>query len=296
MTQADRTGLEQAGREQALTDRVVASFSGAQSPRLAEVLGALVRHVHDFAREVRLTEDEWQRGIEFLTATGHRTDERRQEFILLSDVVGLSMQVITINNPAHASATESTVFGPFFLADSPEIGIGGDAAQGAHGTPCWVQGTVRDHDGAPVAGARIEVWECDETGRYDVQHGDGRVSGRAHLFTDENGFYSFWAVKPVPYPIPTDGPVGMLLSCSGRSPMRAAHLHFMVSAAGLRTLVTHVFVAGDVHLADDSVFGVRDSLIRDFVDQPAGRPTPDGRDLDEAWTRTEFDVVLAPES
>jgi protocatechuate 3,4-dioxygenase beta subunit len=206
------------------------------------------------------------------------------------------MQVIMINNPAHAPATESTGFGPFFLADSPAIGIGGDAAQGAQGTPCWVQGTVRDHSGTPVASARIEVWECDETGLYDVQHGDGRVSGRAHLFTDEDGFYSFWAVKPVPYPIPSDGPVGTLLSCAGRSPMRAAHLHFMVSAPGLRTLVTHVFVAGDAHLPDDAVFGVRDSLIRDFVDQPAGRPTPDGRDLDEAWTRTEFDVVLAPES
>ncbi|MCP2265087.1 intradiol ring-cleavage dioxygenase [Promicromonospora thailandica] len=291
---ADAVTPEQAAREQELVERVVASFEGAQDARLRTVLQSLTRHLHAFLREVRLTEDEWNRAIGFLTATGHLTDDKRQEFILLSDVLGASMQTIAMNNVASGNATEATVFGPFFVDDAPRIENGGDIAGGATGQPCWVEGTVTDTSGRPVPGARIEVWEADEDGFYDVQYGDDRTAGRAHLFTDDDGGYRFWAVTPTPYPIPHDGPVGALLAASGRSPMRAAHLHFMVSAPGLRTLVTHIFVRGDELLASDSVFGVKDSLVMDFEEQAAGTPTPDGRAVAGTWSRTRFDVVLAP--
>jgi hydroxyquinol 1,2-dioxygenase len=286
---------EQRERESQLVDRVVASFDGTPDPRLKELMQALTRHLHAFLREVRLTEEEWQRAIEFLTAVGHITDERRQEFILLSDVLGASMQTITINNQAYENSSEATVFGPFFVQGSPEAGLGGDIAAGASGEPCWVEGTVTDTDGKSVPHALIEVWEADEDGFYDVQYEDNRVAARGHLYSDASGHYRFWGITPVPYPIPHDGPVGQLLAAVDRSPMRAAHLHFMVTAEGFRTLVTHIFVRGDELLDRDSVFGVKDSLVLDFQPQPAGTPTPDGRDLtDRAWSRTRFDIVLAP--
>jgi hydroxyquinol 1,2-dioxygenase len=286
---------EQQEREQRLTDEVVASFDHAPDPRLREVLQALTRHLHAFLREVRLTEDEWRAAIGFLTDTGHITDDRRQEFILLSDVLGVSMQTIAINNEAYANATEATVFGPFFVEGSPEIPPGGDIAGGGAGEPCWVEGTVTDTDGNPVPGALVEVWEADEDGFYDVQYDDDRTAARGHLHTDDDGGYRFWALTPTPYPIPHDGPVGRLLAAAGRSPMRASHLHFLVRAEGRRTLVTHIFVRGDSYLTRDSVFGVKDSLVKDFVRQQAGTPTPDGRDVgDRTWSRVRFDIVLAP--
>ncbi|MFC4068585.1 intradiol ring-cleavage dioxygenase [Actinoplanes subglobosus] len=288
---------EQDDRERQLTDRVVASFDDTPDPRLKEVMQALTRHLHAFVREVRLTESEWQRAIAFLTATGHATDDRRQEFILLSDVLGASMQTVTVNNRADADATEATVFGPFFVEGSPRIEHGGDISFGASGRPCWVEGTVTGTGGQPVAGARIEVWEADDDGFYDVQYGDDRTAARGHLFSDDDGRYRFWAIEPTPYPIPHDGPVGELLRATGRSPMRASHLHFMVEAPGWRTLVTHIFVRGDALLGSDSVFGVRDSLVKDFEPQAPGTATPDGRDLSgQAWSRVRFDIVLAPGS
>ena len=290
------TGADgQEEREAELTELVVASFGGAGDARLRQLMQALTRHLHAFLREVRLTEEEWRRAIAFLTETGHITDGKRQEFILLSDVLGASMQVITINNAAHANATEATVFGPFFVEGSPPIPPGGDICGGAAGEPCWVEGTVTGTDGAPVAGARIEVWQADSDGFYDVQYGDDRTAARGHLFTDEEGRYRFWALTPTPYPIPHDGPVGRLLAAAGRSPMRASHLHFMVSAAGRRTLVTHIFPRGDEFLGSDAVFGVRNSLVTGFERQPAGTAPPDGRDLGgRAWSRARFDIVLAP--
>ncbi|MGZ4612243.1 MAG: dioxygenase family protein [Kineosporiaceae bacterium] len=286
---------EQRDRESRLVERVVAAFDDTAVPRLKELMQALTRHLHAFLREVRLTEDEWRRAVEFLTAVGHITDDRRQEFILLSDVLGASMQVITINNEAYENATEATVVGPFFVEGSPQVQLGGDVAAAAAGQPCWVEGRVTDTDGHPVPRARIEVWEADEDGFYDVQYGDDRIAARGHLYTDDDGRYRFWAVTPTPYPIPHDGPVGALLASVGRSPMRASHLHFMVRAPGLRTLVTHIFVSGDELLERDSVFGVRDSLVMDFEPQPPGTPTPDGRDLGARdWSRVTFDVILAP--
>jgi hydroxyquinol 1,2-dioxygenase len=284
---------EQERREQRVVDDVLASFEGAESVRLKQIMQSLTRHLHDFVREVRLTQDEWQSGIDFLTAAGRITDERRQEFILLSDVLGLSMQTIAVNNEAAGDATEATVVGPFFIEDSPEIPLGGDLAFGASGEPCWVEGVVLDQAGTPVPGARIEVWEADEDGFYDVQYGDKRVAGRGHLFADEAGHYRFWAVTPTPYPIPSDGPVGAMLEAVGRSPMRASHLHFKVSAPARHTLVTHIFVDSCQYLGQDSVFGVKDSLIREFAVQNPDTPTPDGRDLGGgSWTRVRFDIVL----
>jgi hydroxyquinol 1,2-dioxygenase len=287
---------EQRRREEDLVERVVRSFDACEDPRLRFVMQALSRHLHAFLREVRLTEEEWARAIGFLTDTGHISDDRRQEFILLSDVLGASMQTIAIGNEAYADATEATVFGPFFVEGSPEVPIGGDIARGAAGEPCWVEGVVMDTEGSPVAGARVEVWEADDDGFYDVQYGDGRSAARGHLVTDDEGRYAFWAVTPTPYPIPHDGPVGAMLQAVGRSPMRTAHLHFMVTAPGLRRLVTHIFVAGDELLDTDAVFGVKQSLVKVFDRHDPGTPTPDGRPLEaRSWSSVRFDIVLAPE-
>jgi hydroxyquinol 1,2-dioxygenase len=287
---------EQARREQHVTDLVLASFAGAASPRFRELMESLVRHAHAFVRQTRLTEEEWAQGVEFLTRCGQITDERRQEFILLSDVLGLSMLTIGVNNPPAGEATEATVFGPFFVAGAPHVPLGGDVAAGAPGRPCWVSGTVRGTDGSPVAGARLEVWEADEAGFYDVQYGDDRTAGRGHLFSDADGGYRFWAVTPTPYPIPADGPVGDLLTAAGRGPMRAPHLHFMVTAPGFRRLVTHIFVRGGDYQDSDAVFGVKESLLVDFVEHPAGAPAPDGTHPDRPWTSAAFDIVLAAET
>jgi maleylacetate reductase len=283
----------QAAGEKAVTAEVLATFSGAAAPRYREVMQSLVRHLHAFARDVRLTESEWEQGIDFLTRAGHITDDRRQEFILLSDVLGLSMLTVAINAPASAGATESTVVGPFFTEDSPEVTLGGDIAGEAKGRPCYVSGTVRGTGGEPVPGARIEVWESDEDGFYDVQYPDGRTGGRGWLRSAPDGEYRFWSVRPAPYPIPDDGPVGDLLTAAGRGPMRPAHLHFKVEAPGYRTLITHIFVAGDPYLDRDAVFGVKESLITDFAEHPPGTG-PDGRRLDGPWTSVAFDIVLAP--
>ncbi|AXY51391.1 dioxygenase [Rhodococcus ruber] len=286
---------EQARREQDLVDRVVASFDDTESPRLRQLMQALVRHLHAYVREVRLTEQEWSTAVAFLTECGHVTDDKRQEFVLLSDVLGVSMQTIAVGNETVGDATAATVFGPFFVDGSPRIESGGDLTFGAKGQPCRVQGTVRDLTGRPVPGARIEVWEADEDGLYDVQYRDDRVAARAHLFTGDDGRYSFWGLTPSPYPIPHDGPVGRLLEAAGRSPIRASHLHFMVSAPGLRTLVTHIFVDGCDYLDRDSVFGVEDSLVKDFVQHSAQEPPPDGHDVaGRSWTSVDFDIVLAP--
>ncbi|WP_034287224.1 dioxygenase [Amycolatopsis benzoatilytica] len=286
---------QQQAVEDALVARVVASFDHTADPRLRKVMQSLARHLHAFIRDVRLTEAEWNSAIAFLTECGNITDDKRQEFILLSDVLGASMQTVAVNNQAYANATEATVFGPFFVDDAPRVPLGGDIAGGAPGEPCWFEGTVTDTAGNPIAGARIEVWEADEAGLYDVQYPDGRIAGRAHLYTDRNGTYKFWGLTPTPYPIPHDGPVGRLLTATGRSPMRASHLHFMVTAENLRTLITHIFVAGDELLANDSVFGVKDSLVKQFAPQPSGTPAPDARPLGErTWSRVRFDIVLAP--
>lgn len=285
---------QQQAVEQTLVDTVVASFDHCEDPRLRQVMVSLTTHLHAFVRDVRLTEPEWNRAIEFLTAAGHITDDVRQEFVLLSDVLGASMQTVNINHQAYENATESTVFGPFFVEDSPAIELGEDMSFGAPGEPCWVEGSVRDTDGTPLACARIEVWEADEDGLYDVQYDADKRAARAHLFSAADGSFRFWGLTPTPYPIPNDGPVGKMLDAVGRSPLRASHLHFMVTHDDAHTLVTHIFPEGDPIGYGDSVFGVKESLIKHFEQQPVGALTPDGRVVDGTWSRVRFDIVLVP--
>ncbi|MEU3460714.1 dioxygenase [Streptomyces sp. NPDC006733] len=284
-----------ADREQAVTDEVLASFDRTADPRLREVMQSLVHHLHSFAREVRLTEAEWERAIAFLTRAGHLTDDRRQEFILLSDVLGLSMLAVAINETRAPGATEATVFGPFFVDGAPEIPLGGDLAHGAAGTPCHVSGQVRSADGSPLPDVRLDVWGADEDGFYDVQYPGDRSAGRGWLRTGPDGTYRFWTVLPTPYPIPHDGPVGDLLAAAGRGPMRPAHLHFKATAPGHRPLITHVFVAGDPYLGCDAVFGVKDSLVV-AVDHHTAGTAPDGSHAQGAWTSMAFDLVLVPDA
>jgi protocatechuate 3,4-dioxygenase beta subunit len=280
-------------KEQAVTDEVIASFADTKDQRLKEIVESLTRHLHGFAREVRLTQEEWDAGIGFLTRVGHITDDRRQEFILLSDVLGLSMLTVGINAPESGEATESTVFGPFFVEGAPEIELGGDISLGAKGNPCWVTGRVRAVDGTPIGGAHIEVWEADEDGFYDVQYAGDVTAARGWLTADSEGGYRFWSVLPSAYGIPDDGPVGDLLAATSRGHMRPAHLHFKVDAPGYRTLITHIFVAGDEHLGHDAVFGVKESLIAEFPEHAPGT-APDGRVLDGPWNSVEFEIVLQP--
>jgi hydroxyquinol 1,2-dioxygenase len=280
--------------DEALTAAVLESFEHSSSPRFKQIAESLVRHLHAFVAEIEPTEAEWAAAIDFLTRTGQISDDRRQEFILLSDVLGVSMLVIGINHRVPDGATESTVFGPFFVAGAPEVENGGDIAAGAPGIPCLMSGSVRSVDGTPLPGAVIDVWQADEAGFYDVQYaGLEQARGRAKLRAREDGSFSFWSVLPTAYPIPNDGPVGELLTAAGRGPMRPAHVHFMVSAPGHATLITHVFVAGDEHLDSDAVFGVKASLIAPFERHEAGT-APDGRTLQEPYYAMEYDLVLAP--
>jgi hydroxyquinol 1,2-dioxygenase len=256
-------------------------------------MSALVRHLHAFAREVDLTEDEYFTAIDFLTRTGQISTGTRQEFVLLADVLGLSMLTVGLGNRKPPEATQSTVFGPFFVEGSPEVQLGGDISNGAPGQPCLVSGRVLSTKGEPIAQALVETWQADEDGFYDVQKELDGPQNRAHLTTDADGNYRFWAVKPVAYPIPDDGPVGELLRAGGRGPMRPAHIHFMVTAPGYSRLITHVFAAGDEYLDTDAVFGVKQSLIADFTEHPAGTEAPDSSTPDQPYYTVDYDLVLA---
>mgnify|MGYP001409813482 CR=1 FL=1 len=256
--------------EDALTAAVVARMQNAPDARVREVMSALVRHLHGFAREVRLTESEWEAAIGFLTETGQACDATRQEFILLSDTLGLSMQVDAINNQRDAGETPSTVLGPFYVAGAPELEMGSDIAGSvAGGAPTTVSGRVLDRDGRPIPGALLDVWQTAPNGLYDVQDPDQpEFSLRGRFRTGADGAYSFRTVRPVSYPVPTDGPVGRLLQALGRHPYRPAHLHFIVSAPDCERLTTHIFIAGDPYLESDAVFGVKDALIVDLASGP----------------------------
>src|SRR5438552_5928 len=262
--------------EHTITDAVVARLVDTPDPRTRYIMTSLVRHLHAFAREVRLTEAEWMRGIQFLTATGQMCDDKRQEFILLSDTLGLSMLTVAMNNDKPPGCTEPTVFGPFHVEGAPHYEHGDDVANGAKGEPCLVRCSVNGLKGEPVAGATVEVWQADADGHYDVQlPGLAEPQGRGVLRSDAEGRFHFRTVVAEAYPIPTDGPVGEMLRATGRHPWRPAHLHFMISAPGYERLVTHVFRKGDPYLDSDAVFGVRESLVGDWRVQPDGSHTLD---------------------
>jgi catechol 1,2-dioxygenase len=255
--------------EDALTGEVVSRLEATPDPRLREVMTALVRHLHAFAKEVRLTEEEWFAGVRFLTATGQISDDVRQEFILLSDTLGLSSLVDLINHSDEASsATEPTILGPFYVPGSPTREFGASMVEyDDGGEPALLRGTVRDEDGVPVAGASLDVWQNAATGFYAVQQPEvqGATNLRGIYRSDDQGRYEIRTVRPVPYSIPDDGPVGRLLADTGRHPWRAAHIHAKVTAPGFTPLTTHLFDRESDYLDSDAVFGVKDSLIKDFV-------------------------------
>jgi hydroxyquinol 1,2-dioxygenase len=278
--------------ENTLTEIVLARHAGAENLRLKQVMTSLVQHLHAFAREVSLTEDEWFAGIRFLTEIGHITDDKRQEFILLSDTLGLSMLVTAMNNRKPYGCTESTVLGPFFVDGAPEFRNGDDMANGAKGEPCFVSGRVTALDGSPIPGAAIEVWQADSDGFYDVQYqGETAAQARGKLRSLPDGSFHFRSITAESYPIPYDGPVGRMLSALGRHPWRPAHLHFMIEAPGYDRLITHVFRSGDQYLDSDAVFGVRSSLIADWKRCEAG-VAPDGTKMDLPFSTLDFTFVL----
>ena len=280
-----------------LTADVLASFTGCDDPRLREIMQALVRHLHGFVLEVGLTPQEWEGAIQTLTRTGHITDERRQEFILWSDSLGVSMLVDAIENTVPAGATESTVQGPFYVPGSPLREYGADIAQEPDaGVPALVHGRVLDLDGQPIAGAEVDVWQNGADQLYAVQRPEAEEDHlRGRFLTREDGSYSFVAVRPTPYPIPYDGPVGKMLDLTGRHPWRPAHVHMIIRADGYRTLTTHVFDVESQYLDSDAVFAVKPSLTREFVTHaPHDRDTPAG--VTTEWVSVQNDLVLAPQT
>ena len=280
-----------------LTEAVLARLAPSAAPRFKQVMTSLVQHLHSFVREVELTEEEWFEGIRFLTAAGQKSDDKRQEFILLSDVLGVSMLVDAINHRAPQGATESTVLGPFFVEGAPVYENGTDLTRDLElaGEPTWVTGRVRSVDGKPIAGAMVDVWQARPDSLYDVQDADAGLELRGRFRSDAEGRFWYRTYKPVSYPVPTDGPVGRLLDAMGRHPMRPAHIHFIIAAPGYEQLVTHLFAAGDEYLDSDAVFGVKESLVARFehVDSAVeakrlGMPSP--------FLRLDFDFRLAPAS
>lgn len=277
----------------AITAQAVASFEDCADPRLRELMQAFVSHLHAFATEVALTEDEWRALIDTLTATGRITDERRQEFILWSDALGLSMLVDALARPPDG-ATESTVIGPFYRPGAPLRAYGESMAEEPAGTPAWVHGRVLSNAGEPIAGAELDVWQNGSDRLYAVQRPEAPEDHlRGRYRTRDDGSFAFVAVRPVAYPIPDDGPVGRMLAATGRHPWRPAHLHIIVRAEGFRTVATHIFDSASEYLDSDAVFAVKRSLVRQFVERSADDPErPSG--FGGPWTSLELDLVLAP--
>ena len=278
-----------------ITTAVVASFEGCTDGRVRELMQALVRHLHAFATEVGLSQDEWEAAISILTATGHITDDRRQEFILWSDALGMSMLVDALAHALPAGATESTVLGPFYVPGSPVRDYGANIAEEAAGVPAWVYGRVLDIGGAPVVGAELDVWQNGDNRLYAVQDPEAPEDHlRGRFFSRQDGSYAFLAVRPVPYTIPHDGPVGNMLGATGRHPWRPAHIHLIVRAPGYRTLTTHIFDEASEFLDSDAVFAVKPSLLRRFVPGAADDPDRPAGTSGE-WVSLENDLVLVPE-
>ncbi|MBN6041163.1 dioxygenase [Amycolatopsis sp. 195334CR] len=280
--------------EDNLTELAGQRWASAHDPRLAELITALVRHLHEFAREVRLTEDEWAAAMDWLAATGRMSDEKRQEFILASDVLGLSTLVVQLNNRFTAKATPATVLGPFHIDGSPPAEFGFDMAAGLDGTPLFITGTVTDTGGTPLPGAVLDVWQADTDGYYESQLPEvDEARLRAKYRAREDGTYCVRTIAPKGYSIPMDGPVGDLLSRTGISHFRPAHVHFMLDEPGHRKLITHLFQEGADYLDTDVVFGTKDALVVPFTERPAG-PSPDGGHLDRPFLHATFDFVLEP--
>jgi len=266
--------------EKKLTGEVLYRIRNTKNPRLKQVMTSFIKHMHAFVREVKPTQEEWFKGVQFLTETGHWSTGKRQEYILMSDTLGVSMLVDALNYKASAGSTESTVLGPFHREQAPELPLGATISKNASdGEPCLVSGTVRDAKGKPVAGAKLDIWQGGADGLYDSQKGDA-MNLRGVFRSDAGGRFHFRCVTPSFYPVPNDGPVGRMLVATGRHPMRPPHLHFWITANGYKPLITHLFVKGGKYLDSDAVFGVKPQLIVDF------RKGKDG------MARASYDFVL----
>ena len=277
-----------------ITETFTGYFGDDTDPRVKEVLSSLAHHIHEFVRETNLTHDEWRKGLEFLEWAGKITTPERNEFVLLSDVLGMSSLVDMMHSTPES--TSSSVLGPFHVSNPPPLEIGGDMKRDFEGEVVVVEGRVKDMSGNPIAGAELDIWQTAPNGMYSSQDPEQDIhSFHALMTTDANGRYAFTSVRPVSYTVPDDGPVGEILRAAGRHPWRPSHLHFVVKAAGHRDLVTEVFAADDPYLDEDTVFGVREDLVMTYVPQPAGS-FPDGYALSgqvaDSYARVDFDFVL----
>lgn len=280
-----------------ITETFTSYFGDRTDPRFREVLVCLARHLHDFTKEVNLTHDEWRKALEFFVWAGNITTDERNEFVLLSDVMGLSSLVDMINSDPRG--TSSSVLGPFHISGAPPLAVGGDMKRDFEGEVVLWEGFVRNADGGPVAGAEVDIWQTAPNGMYSSQDPDqDTYSFHGIITTGADGRYALTTVRPVSYTVPSDGPVGAILNAAGRHPWRPSHLHFIVKADGYRTLVTEVFPDDDPYLDEDTVFGVRDDLVTSYKPQAAGT-FPDGFELsgkvEGAYSRVDFDFRLVAE-
>ncbi|HTV77295.1 MAG TPA: intradiol ring-cleavage dioxygenase [Steroidobacteraceae bacterium] len=280
--------------EKSITQAVIDRLSECDDPRFKRVMTSLVTHLHDFVRDVQLTEAEWLTAIEFLTDVGQTCTPKRQEFILLSDTLGVSVLVITLNHPADGGSAESTVLGPFYWEGAPELPRGSNLAEGVKGEPTFYSGRVLSADGRPLANALLDIWSGDGDGDYDMQiPGETGMKARGKIRTDAEGRYWFRSIRPTFYPVPTDGPVGRMLRKMGRHPNRPGHIHMIVSAEGHRPVTTHLFVANSQYLDSDAVFGMKESLVAQFDRHPPG-PAPGGVRMDVPYYTVNYDFRLRP--
>jgi hydroxyquinol 1,2-dioxygenase len=284
--------------EQNLTDIAIDRWSNIPDPRLRKVMTAAVKHLHAFVREIEPTPEEWYTAIDFLTRTGQLCSGKRQEFILMSDVLGVSMLVDAVNHRLDNGATPTTVEGPFHIPHAPEITNGGNMAEGAPGIPCFISGTVRDLEGRPVAGALLDLWQTDGEGLYEVQRDMADAKRdvneawmRGIFHTQADGSYLIRTVAPIGYTIPMDGTIGELMNRTKISHMRPAHIHFCIEAPGYHRVVTHLFQRGDQYIETDVVYGVKEPLIVDFNKKPPGK-APTGEALKEPFYEVHYDFVL----
>jgi catechol 1,2-dioxygenase len=296
LVKAAPPGERRATTEDDITAEVLRRLEGTPDPRLRRIMTSLVRHLHAFVKDVELTEAEWLQGIQFLTETGHMCSDIRQEFILLSDTLGVSMVVDLLNHPKPEGATESTVFGPFHREGAPELTAGGNMApRDTTGTPAIVTGRVLGLGGSPLANALLDVWQCDSSGLYDQQLADNsRIHMRGKYHTDREGRFLIRTSRPVAYQIPSDGPVGKLLRATGRHAWRPAHIHFVVSADGYEPVTTHIFDAIDPYLESDAVVAVKDSLVCEFVEHRENDEAARTFGVEPPFCTVDFEFVLKP--
>jgi hydroxyquinol 1,2-dioxygenase len=283
--------------EQTLTAAVQQTFEASTDPRFRDVMRSLVQHLHDFARDVRLTGDEWFTAMDFLERVGKISTPTRQEVVLLSDILGLSMLLDKINQHAESSTTDSALLGPFYVEGRPTAGNGDDISDGVAGTPMFVTGRVVDDEGRPIAGAHVDTWHSDGEGFYDVQQTEklhDQLAMRALLTTDDDGRFWYRSITPRYYPVPTDGPCGEILRAANRSPMRPQHVHFWFTAQDYQPLITQLFWRDDPYIGHDAVFADQDSLMADFVRHEAGT-APDGTEMAEPFVTLDWTFTLSAE-